>query len=286
MESETPNQIIGVLAHETGHIAGGHLAKMREQMAAARRNRSSPCILGVGAMVAGAQAAAVGLGQAGWRRSSPARRSIQNLAVLLYLRAQEDQADTAAVKFLTATGQSAKGMYETFKRFADQILFTRATSIPTCSRTRCRASAWPRWKDGTDEPLLGQEGPAGAAGPPRPDARQALRLHRAAGRGGAPLSARATPASPARYARAISAYRFSDPRAALAQIDALIQRSRNNPYFHELKGQALLEGGKPAPRRSRRCARRCSSRPTPTLIQIMLGQALVATNDKRAADEA
>jgi predicted Zn-dependent protease len=50
----------------------------------------------------------------------------------------------------------------------------------------------------------------------------------------------------ARYARAISAYRFFDPRGALAQIDALIQAQPQNPYFYELKGQALLEAGKPA----------------------------------------
>ena len=50
----------------------------------------------------------------------------------------------------------------------------------------------------------------------------------------------------ARYARAISAYRFADPRGAISQIDALIQTQAQNPYFHELKGQALLEAGKPA----------------------------------------
>ena len=61
------------------------------------------------------------------------------------MRSQEEQADRAGVKFLTATGQSAKGMYETFKRFADQILFTRAhTPIPICSRIRCRPNASPR----------------------------------------------------------------------------------------------------------------------------------------------
>ena len=90
---------------------------------------------------------------------------------------------------------------------------------------------------------------------------------------------------PARYARAIAAYRFSDPAGALAQIDALIQAQPQNPYFHELKGQALLEAGKPAEaiaplRRAVQLA------PNPTLIQIMLGQALIATNDKAHAEEA
>jgi predicted Zn-dependent protease len=90
---------------------------------------------------------------------------------------------------------------------------------------------------------------------------------------------------PARYARAISAYRFSDAAGALAQIDSLIQTQPQNPYFYELRGQALLEAGKPAEAIAPlRHAMQIS--PNPTLIQIMLGQALIATNDKPHADEA
>ena len=89
----------------------------------------------------------------------------------------------------------------------------------------------------------------------------------------------------ARYARAISTYRFSDPRAALAQIDALIQAQPQNPYFHELKGQALLEAGRPAEAVAplRHAAQLA---PNPALIQIMLGQALIATHDRARVDEA
>jgi predicted Zn-dependent protease len=89
----------------------------------------------------------------------------------------------------------------------------------------------------------------------------------------------------ARYARAISAYRHGDIRNAVGQIDALIQTEPNNPYFYELKGQALLEGGHPAeaiaPLRHA-----VSIAPNPTLIQVLLGQALVATNDPHLAEEA
>src|SRR5712691_9137082 len=90
---------------------------------------------------------------------------------------------------------------------------------------------------------------------------------------------------PARYARAISAYRFSDVRSAVAQIDALIQTQPNNPYFHELKGQALLESGRGAEAVAplRRAA---SLAPNASLIRAMLAQALVSTNDPKHADEA
>jgi predicted Zn-dependent protease len=90
---------------------------------------------------------------------------------------------------------------------------------------------------------------------------------------------------PARYARAISTYLHGDLRSALAQIDSLIQVQPNNPYFYELKGQALLEAGQAtaaiAPLR-----RAVQTAPNPALIQVMLGQALVAGHDPKLADEA
>jgi predicted Zn-dependent protease len=90
---------------------------------------------------------------------------------------------------------------------------------------------------------------------------------------------------PARYARAISTYRHSDLRNAVGQIDSLIQSQPNNPYFHELKGQALIEGGRPAEAVAplRRAAQLSGNAP---LIQIMLAQALIATNNKAVAEEA
>jgi predicted Zn-dependent protease len=90
---------------------------------------------------------------------------------------------------------------------------------------------------------------------------------------------------PARYARAISTYLHGDPRSAQAQIEGLIKEQPNNPYFHELRGQALLEGGKPneaiAP--LRKAAQLSHQAP---LIQMLLGQALVATNNKAYSAEA
>src|SRR3989454_9386704 len=122
LEAETPNQIIGVLAHETGHIAGGHLARLREQLAAATTQSILAMILGVGAMVAGSRSGNTGLSQGGMAAITGPEAAIQN-SLFAYLRAQENQADRAGVKFLTASGQSAKGMYETFKRLADQLLY-------------------------------------------------------------------------------------------------------------------------------------------------------------------
>jgi predicted Zn-dependent protease len=90
---------------------------------------------------------------------------------------------------------------------------------------------------------------------------------------------------PARYARAIATYRHADLRSAIVQIDSLIQVQPSNAFFYELKGQALLEGGKPAeaiaPLR-----RAVQLTPHPALIQVMLAQALNATNNRNVGDEA
>jgi predicted Zn-dependent protease len=90
---------------------------------------------------------------------------------------------------------------------------------------------------------------------------------------------------PARYARAISAYRHGNVRDSIAQIDGLIQSQPHNPYFHELKGQALLEAGRPADA-IQPLRHALTLAPNAPLIQVLLGQALVATNDAKLADEA
>jgi predicted Zn-dependent protease len=90
---------------------------------------------------------------------------------------------------------------------------------------------------------------------------------------------------PARYARAIATYRHGDLRSALAQIDGLIQAQPNNPYFYELRGQALLESGKPAEAIAPLHKAVALSNNAP-LIEMLLGQALVATDNKAYTDEA
>src|SRR5207253_82860 len=115
-------EIIGVFAHETGHIAGGHLARMREEISRAETSAIIAMLLGVGAMVAGARASPnSGIGTVGAAAIS-APQSIALRSLLSYVRAQEEQADRAGVKFLSATGRSPKGMYDTFRRLADEML--------------------------------------------------------------------------------------------------------------------------------------------------------------------
>src|SRR4029079_15331666 len=90
---------------------------------------------------------------------------------------------------------------------------------------------------------------------------------------------------PARYARAIATYRHADLRNAVGQIDGLIQAEPNNPYFYELKGQELLEGGKAAEAIAP-LHRAIQLAPNPALIQVLLAQALNASSSPKSAEEA
>jgi predicted Zn-dependent protease len=285
MQSETPNQIIGVLAHETGHLAGGHLAKLREQLSRAQTQMIIAMLLGAGAMVAGARSGGNnGLTNAG-AAAVAAPQEVLRRTLLSYQRQQEENADRAGVKFLTATGQSAKGMYETFKRFTDESLFAARGADPylqshpmpadRVAALEGLARSSPYW-DKKDDPALQLRHDMARAKISAFMERQDTVYRRY------PLSNNSLPA---RYARAIATYRHGDLRNALTQIDSLIQVQPSNPYFYELRGQALLEGGRPAEAIAplRKAVQLSGNAP---LIEMMLGQALVATNNNAHTDEA
>ncbi|HEX5507996.1 MAG TPA: M48 family metalloprotease [Pseudolabrys sp.] len=280
-ECKTPNEVIGVLAHETGHLADGHLMRLREQLATAQTQSVIALLLGAGAMVASARSngGSAGIG------AILAPQSIIQHSLLAYVRAQEDQADHAGVKFLNAAGESPKGMYDLFRRlsaeqlynsrYIDPYLQTHPMPAERVSALETLAKSSPYW-DKKDSAAL--------------QLRHDLMRAKLSGfLERSETVMRRYPESntslPARYARAIATYRHGDLRGAIAQIDGLIQSEPSNPYFYELKGQALLEGGHPseaiAPLR-----RAVALAPTPALIEILLGQALVATGDKKNAEEA
>ena len=285
MQSETPNQIIGVLAHETGHLAGGHLSKLRERLAEAQTQMIIAMLIGAGAMVAGARGGAnSGLTNAGAAAFSAPGEVIRR-TLLSYVRQQEENADKAGVKFLNATGQSARGMYETFKRFTDESLFAARGADPyvqshpmPAERVRALeelARSSPYWEK-KDDPALQMRHDMVRAKISAFMERQDTVYRRY------PLS---NTSLPARYAHAITTYLHGDLRSALAQIDGLIQLQPANPYFYELRGQALIEGGKPAEAIAplRKAVQLSSNSP---LIEMLLGQALVATANNAYTDEA
>ena len=282
-DAKTPNEVIGVFAHETGHLAGGHLQRLREQLASAQTASIIALLAGLGAAVAGARAGAGG-SDVGMAAIMAPQQAIMR-TVLSYVRTQEDQADHAGVKFLNATGQSPRGMVDLFKRLSSESLFnsryidpymqTHPMPAERVAALETVAKASPYWdrKDPPELQLRHDMMRAKLSGfLERPDT--VARRYQANDH-----------SLPARYARAISTYRNSDLRQAIVQIDSLIQMQPNNPYFYELKGQALLEGGHPseavAPLRH---AVQLSH--NNALIEIMLAQALNATGNTKLSEEA
>jgi predicted Zn-dependent protease len=205
--------------------------------------------------------------------------------LLSYQRQQEENADRAGVKYLTSIGQSPRGMYETFKRFTNDSLFAARGADPylqshpmpaeRVAALEELARSSPYWEKKDDPSLQLRHDMVRAkisAFMEKPDT--VYRRYQSS-----------NSSLPARYARAIVTYRHGDLRSAIAQIDALIQEQPNNPYFYEVRGQALLEGGRPTEAIAplRKAVQLSNNAP---LIEMLLGQALVASNNNAYTDEA
>lgn len=284
--SETPNQIIGVLAHETGHIAGGHLARMRQQLEGAQTMAVVAMLLAGAGVAAGAASGASGRDVGTFAAAGiSAPQEIIRRSLLSYQRGEERAADRSAVKYLDATHQSAKGMLETFRRFESEQLFISQRIDPyllSHPMARERIAAL--------EELAKKSPYYNAKDPPALQQRHDLMRAKLVAFTERPEAvARKYPASDsslaAQYARAISAYRFGNVDSAIRQIDALIARDPGNPYFYELKGQALLESGRAAQSVEplRKAVSMTNGAP---LIRSMLGQALVQSGSKADAQDA
>jgi len=248
-QSETPNQVIGVIAHETGHISGGHLAALRARIARDQTRALLVQILGIGALIGGAVAG----GDTGREVGSAgqgvlgAGGEIILRSLLAERRSQEGAADQAGLTFLNATRQSGRGMLETFERFAQQEYisdahkdaFVRSHPVATDRLARLRE-------------LVERSPHYGEKDPPALQLRHDLMRAKLAGyldRPGVVLNR--YPASdkslPARYARALARFFQGGPgalEAALADVEGLIRDRPDYPYFWEVKGDLLMRSGR------------------------------------------
>ena len=278
-DAKTPNEIIGVFAHETGHLAGGHLMRCASNSPQAQ-TASIVAMLARRRRHGGRRALRQQRAMSACRPIMAPQSAIQR-SLLAYVRTQEDQADHAGVKFLNATDQSARGMLELFKRLSNEMLFNSRYIDPYL-----QTHPMPPDRVAALEVLAKSSPYFDVKDPPElqlrhdHDARQIVRLPGPARHGRAPLSARRSQPAGALCPRHLDLPSWRFARSAVAQIDGLIQAEPNNPYFYELKGQALLEGGHPAEAIAplRRAVALAHGAP---LIDIMLGQALIATNNTK-----
>lgn len=236
--SETPGQLKGVIAHETGHIAGGHGA-LRARDA---RIASRPALLSIGL---GILAIAAGAGDAG----AALIASSQQFAAVNFFshtRVQEATADQMAVEFLSKTGESSLGLIEFFEKFRYQQVLSEARRYPYFQSHPLASDRIRSLRERAEETGLLDV-------PAKPEDVAKLEIMHAKLIGFLEppvkvfqLYPPTDNSEPARYARSISAMQSADITTALKEIDALIEVAPENPYYHELKGQILFEGGRAA----------------------------------------
>jgi len=276
--SDNVNQLQGVIAHELGHVAGGHIIRLHEGAGKATKISILSLVLAAAAIAAGAPPdAGMGIIYAGQRAAMG--------SFMAFTRAQESSADLAGASYLSKAGVSGKGSLEFFKKLQNQeyrlAIYAKDSYDRThpLSQERVQALAQTYQKD-----------PAwNRPSNPALEARFQRVKAKLQGFVDPQLATRKYPESdqtvPAHYARAYAYHLGAYPDKALAEADALLATAPEDPFFLELKGQILLESGRPkeAIPLLRQAVRNAPDQP---MITVMLGHALIATEDPRNFAEA
>lgn len=235
-KTETPEELIGVIAHELGHIRGGHLIRTREAMRNASYEALLGTLLGIGAALAtgeGGAAAAVSAGT-----HSMAQRSF-----LKHSRIHESSADQAALSYLEKAKQSPDGFLSFMGKLASEELLSTTNQseyVRTHPLGQNRMNVLRRRAE--QSPYAGKASPSKWK---EQHARMKAKLIAFISPGRVLWEYKDNDQSvAARYAHAIADYRQNKIQGALREIDALIAREKDNPYFYELKGQMLMEFGR------------------------------------------
>ena len=282
--SPTPNAVIGVFAHETGHIAGGHLAKMNSQAQLASVEAIVGMLAGAAVLVGGAASGNADAARAG-QGIMLGTQSSAGRGFLTYQRGMESTADQSALKYLNATQQSPKGMLQLFDILsheaiaslhgADPYAYSHPMPLDRIEALSVAAKASPYF-DKLDDPAL--------------LLRHKLAQAKLSGFMESPQAVfQRYPESdnslPSRYARAIAMFRRGDLKNALPIIDSLTSELPQDPYFWELKAQAFLENGQadkglPAIERARQLL------PNNGLLEVLNAQVLLGSENPAHADAA
>lgn len=276
--ADNVNEVQGVVAHELGHIADGHVILGEQAMKPAMKMQLLSMVLGLATVALGAGAAGMGVMAAGQQAA------MSN--VLAFSRNQESAADAAGARYLTTAGVTGKGMLSFFKKLQNQQYRYGYTNIDPFAQTHPLSStriqsltadlqASPAWNKPIDPKLqerflrvkaklFGYVSPPETTLSKYPESDQSVYAH---------------------YARAYAYHKAAYPDKAEAEAAALIAKDPKDPYFEEIQGQILLESGKPlealAPLRAATMGSGQNA-----LIATTFGHALIATEDKRNLPEA
>jgi predicted Zn-dependent protease len=276
--ADNVNQLQGVIAHELGHVAGGHILRMGEGAGVATKISILSLVLAAAAIAAGAPPdAGMGIMMAGQRAAIGSFMS--------FTRAQESSADLAGASYLAKSGISGKGSLEFFKKLQNQeyrlAIYSKDSYDRTHPLSQERIQALeeiyhkdPAWNRPPDPALEARFERVKAKLQGYIDPKQAAVLY--------PETDQSVPAH---YARAYAYHLGAYPDKALSEADALLKAAPQDPFFLELKGQILLEGGQP--KDAIPVLRQAvANAPDQPMIAVMLGHALIATEDNKNFTEA
>lgn len=272
-EADSANMVQGVIAHEIGHITGGHIIRFAEGARAATGVMLLSLLLGAAAIAAGAGDAGAGVLMAGQRAALG--------KFLAFTRVQESSADAAAVTFLDKAGISGRGLLAFFKKLQNQSLRYGYNPKDAYDQTH----PLDRERVSTLTGVLEASKSWNARSDPALEARFQRIKAKLKGYVLEPQQVmRAYPETdqsvPAHYARAYAWHRSAYPDQAVKEADALLAIAPHDPYFLELKGQILLESGKAneALPMLREATQLTNYNP---LITSLFGHALIATEDEK-----
>ena len=276
--ADSANEVQGVIAHEVGHITGGHVIRIHEGVKTATHIMILSMILGAAAMAAGSGEAGMGVLAAGQQAAMG--------KFLAFSRTQESAADAAAAGFLARSQTNGKGLLSFFKKLQNQefryaipqdngYMRTHPLTGERMAALEETVKGAPGWNVPTDPKLEArfQRVKAKLSGYVE-DPRRTLVTY--------PESNKSVPA---RYARAYAWHKSAYPEKALGEADSLLAEQPRDPYFLELKGQILLESGRPAEALDS-LRQAVANAPNQPLIAALLGHALISTERPDHYEEA
>jgi len=274
MTAERPNEIIGVIAHETGHIIGGHQQRLRDRFEKAKVLAAVGLLMGAGAMMSGGD-----LGDAAGQAIISGGAQTLQRSLLAYQRDEESSADRAGLTLLEKTGQSGKGMLDTFKRMGSQLLFSTSQIDPYL-----QSHPLPRERVALLESKAAESSyfnkPDDPALQLRHDMMRAKIAAYTGGLGAVRNIFKKDLNSPAaQYGTAISEFLRGKSKPALVIIEKLIKQQPKNAYLQEMKAEILLRSGN-ASEALKPMQKAIQLDPYKSgLLRIQYGQMLIETNN-------
>ncbi|WP_416385148.1 M48 family metalloprotease [Sphingomonas sp. LY29] len=275
--SDNVNQLQGVIAHELGHVAGGHVIRNSEGAGKASGISILSLVLGAAAMAAGAGEAGMGIMALGQQAAMG--------SFLSFSRSQESSADLAGAAYLSRAGVTGKGSLAFFKKLQNQEYRLAVYAKDSYDRTHPLSGERIATLEGLYKKDAAWNKPVDAALEARFQRVKAKLVGYVSPKQAVNLYPESNQTVPGHYARAYAYHLGAYPDKAASEADALLKTAPNDPFFLELKGQILLEGGQPkaaiAPLRQA-----VAAAPDMPMISVMLGHALIASEDRQNFAEA